>query len=82
MSYDALFSPIKLRGLELKNRVVLPGMNTKMVKNKHDIADDLAIYHGVRAAGGCALNIVEPRWLREELPVAAMTKDMFSSMWG
>ena len=31
MSYDALFSPIKLRGLELKNRVVLPGMNTKMV---------------------------------------------------
>ena len=60
MSYDALFSPIKLRGLELKNRVVLPGMNTKMVKNKHDIADDLAIYHGVRAAGGCALNIVEP----------------------
>ena len=60
MSYDALFSPIKLRGLELKNRVVLPGMNTKMVKNKHDVADDLAIYHGVRAAGGCALNIVEP----------------------
>ena len=32
MSYDALFSPIKLRGLELKNRVVLPGMNTKMVR--------------------------------------------------
>ena len=60
MSYDALFSPIKLRGLELKNRVVLPGMNTKMVKNKHDIAEDLAAYHAARAAGGCALNIVEP----------------------
>ena len=38
MSYDALFSPIKLRGLELKNRVVLPGMNTKMVKDKNDVA--------------------------------------------
>ena len=60
MSYDALFAPIKLRGLELKNRVVLPGMNTKMVKNKHDIADDLAAYHAARAASGCALNIVEP----------------------
>ncbi len=60
MSYDALFAPIKLRGLELKNRVVLPGMNTKMVKNKHDIAEDLAAYHAARAAGGCALNIVEP----------------------
>ena len=60
MSYDALFAPIKLRGLELKNRIVLPGMNTKMVKNKHDIAEDLAAYHAARAAGGCALNIVEP----------------------
>lgn len=59
MSYDALFSPIKLRGLELKNRVVLPGMNTKMVKNKHDVAEDLPAYHGARAAGGCGLNIVE-----------------------
>lgn len=59
MSYDALFSPIKLRGLELKNRVVLPGMNTKMVKNKDFVADDLPAYHAARAAGGCGLNIVE-----------------------
>lgn len=59
MSYDALFSPIKLRGLELKNRIVLPGMNTKMVKNKHDVAEDLPAYHAARAAGGCGLNIVE-----------------------
>ena len=59
MSYDALFSPIKLRGLELKNRIVLPGMNTKLVKNKHDVADDLPAYHAARAAGGCGLNIVE-----------------------
>lgn len=59
MSYDALFSPIKLRGLELKNRVVLPGMNTKMAKNKHNVGEDLPAYHAARAAGGCGLNIVE-----------------------
>ena len=59
MSYDALFSPIKLRGLELKNRVVLPGMNTKMVKDKHNVGEDLPAYHAARAAGGCGLNIVE-----------------------
>lgn len=59
MSYDALFSPIKLRGLELKNRIVMPGMNTKMVKNKHDVAEDLVAYHAARAAGGCGLNILE-----------------------
>lgn len=59
MSYDALFSPIKIRGLELKNRVVLPGMNTKMVKDKDNVGDDLPAYHAARAAGGCGLNIVE-----------------------
>ena len=59
MSYDALFSPIKLRGLELKNRILMPGMNTKMVKNKHGVADDVCAYHAARAAGGCGLNIVE-----------------------
>ena len=59
MSYDALFSPIKLRGLELKNRVVLPGMNTKMSKNRHDVGEDLPAYHAARAAGGCGLNLVE-----------------------
>lgn len=59
MSYDALFSPIKIRGLELKNRVVMPGMNTKMVKGREDVADDLVQYHAARAAGGCGLNIVE-----------------------
>lgn len=57
--YDALFSPIKIRGLELKNRVVMPGMNTKMVKNRNDVAEDLVAYHAARAAGGCGLNIVE-----------------------
>lgn len=59
MSYDALFSPIKIRGLELKNRIILPGMNTKMTKNKHDIGDNLIQYHVARAKAGCAMNIFE-----------------------
>ena len=57
MSYEALFSPFKVRGLELKNRIVLPGMNTKMAKNKHDIGEDMIAYHVARAKAGCALNI-------------------------
>ena len=59
MSYDALFSPIKIRGLELKNRILMPGMNTKMVKNRHGVADDVIAYHVARAKGGCGLNMVE-----------------------
>lgn len=59
MSYDALFSPIKIRGLELKNRVVMPGMNTKMVRDKHFVDENLIAYHVARAKAGCALNITE-----------------------
>lgn len=59
MSYDALFSPIKIRGLELKNRIILPGMNTKMTKNKHYVGENLIAYHVARAKAGCALNIFE-----------------------
>lgn len=54
MSYDALFSPIKIRGLELKNRVILPGMNTKMVRNKHEIGEDMIAYHVAKAKIGRA----------------------------
>ncbi len=59
MSYDALFSPFKVRGLELKNRIVLPGMCTKMARDKHFIDDNLIGYHVAKAKAGCALNTFE-----------------------
>ena len=59
MSYDALFSPIKLRGLELKNRVLLPGMNTKMVKNRHGVGEDAVAYHAP-AAGALLIESIKP----------------------
>lgn len=59
MSYDALFSPIKIRGLELKNRVVMPGMCTKMTRDKDFIDDNMIQYHVARAKGGCGLNTFE-----------------------
>ncbi len=59
MAFDALFSPFKVRGLELKNRIVLPGMNTKMTRDKHYIDDNMIGYHVAKAKAGCALNIFE-----------------------
>ena len=59
MSYDALFSPFTIRGLTLKNRVILPGMCTKMMREKTYVDDNMIGYHVARAKGGCALNIVE-----------------------
>ncbi len=59
MSYDALFSPFRIRGLTLKNRIILPGMETKMSRNRQDIGDNMIQYHVARAKAGCALNISE-----------------------
>jgi 2,4-dienoyl-CoA reductase-like NADH-dependent reductase (Old Yellow Enzyme family)/thioredoxin reductase len=54
--FDALFSPIKLRGLELPNRVILPGADTKMACPP---TQKLIDYHVAIAKGGCGLNILE-----------------------
>lgn len=57
--YEKLFSPLKIRELELKNRVVLPAMGTRMATADGEVTDRLIAYHAARAAGGCGLNIVE-----------------------
>lgn len=57
--FEHLLSPIKIRGLELKNRIILPAMGTRMASKKGEITDRLIAYHAARAKGGCGLNIVE-----------------------
>lgn len=55
-----LFSPIKLKGLELKNRVVMPPMCQYSVEAKDGIPTDWHYVHYVsRAVGGTGLIIVE-----------------------
>ena len=57
MAFNNLFSGIKIRGLELKNRVVFPAMGTKMADK--EVTDRLIGYHAARAKGGNGLNITE-----------------------
>lgn len=57
--FEHLLSPIKIRGLELKSRIILPAMGTRMANEKGEITDRLIAYHAARAKGGCGLNIVE-----------------------
>ncbi len=59
MSFDHLFNPIKIRGLELKNRVVFPAMGTKMVTEDKFMTQQNIDYHVARALGGCGLNFTE-----------------------
>jgi 2,4-dienoyl-CoA reductase-like NADH-dependent reductase (Old Yellow Enzyme family)/thioredoxin reductase len=59
MSFQKLFSPIKIRGLELKNRVIFPAMGTKMPTVDKFVTQQMIDYHVARAVGGCGLNFTE-----------------------
>lgn len=59
MAYPALFSPIQIRGLELKNRIIFPAMGTKMPSEERFVTQQLIDYHVARAEGGCGLNFTE-----------------------
>ena len=57
---DHLFSPYQIKGLKLKNRVVMPPMCQYSVTNKDGIATDWHYVHYVsRAIGGASLIIIE-----------------------
>ena len=57
--FEKLFSPITIKGMELKNRVILPAMGTKFAGKASYVTPQLVNYHVARAKGGCGLNIVE-----------------------
>ena len=60
--FEKLFSPIKIRGVELRNRVVMSAMGTlecHVSEDGYTMTDKLVKYHAVRAAGGCGLNTLE-----------------------
>ena len=59
MYYENLFKPIKIRGLELRNRVEFPAMGTKMLDGDKYVTDQLIDYHVARALGGNGLNFTE-----------------------
>ena len=59
MAFENVFSPIKIRGMEMRNRVIFPAMGTKMVAEDRMVNDQLINYHVARAIGGNGLNFTE-----------------------
>lgn len=57
--YNHLLSPIQIRGLEMKNRIVYPAMGTKMATEDGFVTEQLINYHLERVKGGSGLNILE-----------------------
>lgn len=57
--YTNLFSPIDIKGMKLKNRVVFPAMGTKIPGQEKYVTQQLIDYHVARVEGGCGLNFTE-----------------------
>jgi len=54
-----LFEPFKINQITLKNRILMPGMDTNFGDEKGNFPDKLIDYYELRAKGGVGLIIVE-----------------------
>lgn len=64
--YEALFQPMKIGELEIKNRFVMPAMNSHYADAKHHMTEQACNYYGERALGGFGLLITEFLCVSEE----------------
>ncbi len=58
MSFEHLFTPLRIRGLVIPNRIFSTGHQTNMVEHGAP-SERMAAYHAARAAGGAGLLIME-----------------------
>ena len=56
--FDKLFTPITIKDMTLRNRIIMPAMGTRFTEDRF-VNDKHIAYHVARARGGSALNIVE-----------------------
>jgi 2,4-dienoyl-CoA reductase-like NADH-dependent reductase (Old Yellow Enzyme family)/thioredoxin reductase len=55
----SLFTPFRIRGIELKNRIVMPALASFLIENDGSITDMTVEHYRLRAAGGPAMVIME-----------------------
>ena len=61
-----LFDPIEIKGLTLKNRLVMPPMATGMALEDGEVTDRHLKHYAARARGGVGLIIIEHTYVVEE----------------
>ena len=59
MTYTRLFSPGRIGGLELKNRIVMPAMGCSLAESTGEAGARIIAYYAARAKGGAGLIITE-----------------------
>ncbi len=92
MKYRTLFSPLTVRGLTLKNRVVVSAMGCLMIGRDRKVSQQLADYLGERAKGGavCLAALYEdpfpvnPQYIVNKEPkiLGACDNDLLGAMKG
>ena len=69
MSYEKLFAPGKIAGLELKNRIVMPAMGCSLAEVTGEAGPRMIKYYADRAKGGAGLIITEITRIDDETGV-------------
>ncbi|MBD3192615.1 MAG: NAD(P)-binding protein [Candidatus Heimdallarchaeota archaeon] len=54
-----IFEPITINNVEIKNRIIMPGMETNLCLENGFISEDILKYYELRAKGGVGLIVVE-----------------------
>lgn len=85
MNFPNLFSPIKIGAMGLKNRFVVPPMDTGYTGTDGHVTQRLVDYHVARAKGGFGLIVVEYAAVdplgRARATEAAVWSDEFVPGW-
>lgn len=63
---SSLFKPLKIKGLALKNRIVMPAMGTRFADENGAVTQRLIDYYVERTKGGVGLIIVQHSFINEQ----------------
>ena len=66
MNYDALFKPIKINGMTLKNRLIMSPVTTRLADADLAVSERMVDYWAERARGGAAMICTEAFYLKKE----------------
>ena len=69
MSYDKLFEPGMIGGLEIRNRIVMPAMGCSLAESSGEAGARMIKYYADRARGGAGLIITEITRIDDETGV-------------
>lgn len=64
--YQKLFTPVKIGTMEVKNRFVVPAMDSHYTDERHKYTEDALYYYGEKAKGGFGMIITEYMCVSEE----------------